>query len=91
MNKVIKVLKNWWFALLGALIVVLDSGFNVINPILEILKIPVEYIDYVKAAFALYSIYKLQISLPTQNVDKLQAIVDDKKILLKAKEKATKN
>jgi len=77
------VLKNWWFTALSVGLVILDSGFDVINPLLEMIKVPDVWVNYIKAAFLLYGIVSLKKALPTQNVDKLQAIVDNKKTLLK--------
>lgn len=73
------VLKNWWFAILGVFLVILDSGFDVINPLLEMINMPDNWVNYVKAAFVLYGIIRLKKSLPTQNVEKLQAIINNKK------------
>lgn len=72
------VLKNWWFAVLGVVMVILDSGFDVVNPVLEMIGLPDKWVNLVKACFALYGIIRLKQSLPTQNVDKLQKIVDEK-------------
>ena len=76
------VLKNWWFAILGVIIIILDSGFDVVNPLLETIGLPDKWVNIVKACFALYAIIRLKKSLPTQNVEKLQQIVDDKSELV---------
>jgi len=76
------VLKNWWFAILGVILVILDSGFDVVNPLLEAIGLPDKWVNILKALFALYGIVRLKQSLPTQNVDKLQKIVDDKQSIL---------
>lgn len=68
-------LKNWWFAFLGMALVVLDQGFEVLNPFLIEIGLPEKWIGIVKLIFGLYAVYKLKISLPTQNVDKLDDIV----------------
>ena len=64
-------LKNWWFALLGMLAVVLDQGFEVLNPFLVEIGLPEKWIGLVKLIFGLYAIYRVKKELPTQNVDKL--------------------
>ena len=72
-------LKNWWFAILGFALIILDQGFEVLNPFLVELGISEKWIGLLKLIFGLYGVYKLKVSLPTQNVDKLQDIVNEKK------------
>ena len=72
-------LKNWWFAILGFALIILDQGFEVLNPLLVELGISEKWIGFLKLAFGLYGVYKLKVQLPTQNVDKLQDIVNEKK------------
>ena len=74
-----KTLKNWWFAIVGFALIILDQGFEVLNPFLVELGIPEKWIGFLKLAFGLYGVYKLKVQLPTQNVDKLQDIVNEKK------------
>lgn len=64
-------LKNWWFALLGMLAVVLDQGFEVLNPFLIEIGLPEKWIWLVKLIFGLYGIYRVKKELPTQNADRL--------------------
>ena len=71
-------LKNWWFAILGFALIILDQGFQVLNPFLIELGMSEKWIGIVKLLFGLYGVYKLKLSLPTQNVDKLQDIVNKK-------------
>lgn len=71
-------LKNWWFAILGFALIILDQGFQVLNPFLIEIGLSEKWIAIVKLLFGLYGVYKLKISLPTQNVDKLQDLVDKK-------------
>ena len=73
-----KTLKNWWFAILGFALIILDQGFEVLNPFLSDIGLSEKGIGIVKIVFGLYGVYKLQVSLPTQNIDKLQKIVDEK-------------
>lgn len=68
-------LKNWWFAILGFALIILDQGFEVLNPFLVELGISEKWIGFLKLAFGLYGVYKLKIQLPTQNVDKLEALI----------------
>ena len=72
-------LKNWWFAIVGFALIILDQGFEVLNPFLVELGISEKWIGFLKLAFGLYGVYKLKVSLPTQDVDKLQDIVNEKK------------
>jgi len=39
------------------------------------LGISEKWIGLLKVAFGLYGVYKLKVSLPTQNVDKLEALI----------------
>ena len=71
-------LKNWWFAIVGFALVILDQGFEVLNPFLSELGMPAKWIGFLKVAFGLYGVYRLKVSLPTQNMEKLQDIVDVK-------------
>lgn len=68
-------LKNWWFAIVGFALIILDQGFEVLNPFLVELGISEKWIGFLKVAFGLYGVYKLKISLPTQNTEKLEALI----------------
>lgn len=70
------VLKNWAFAFVGFVLVILDQGFEVLNPFLIELGTPEKWIGFIKLAFGLFAIYKLKISLPTQNEEKLKDLVN---------------
>lgn len=72
-------LKNWWFAIVGFTLIILDQGFEVLNPFLTELGLPEKWIGVLKVIFGLYGVYKLKISLPSQNIEKLQSLVDKKK------------
>jgi len=78
LNKVFNRLKNWWFTILGILVVILDSGFDVINPILHYIGLSYYFINIIKALFAIYGIVKLKKSLPTLNNEKLKNIINDR-------------
>ena len=69
-------LKNWWFAILGFALIILDQGFEVLNPFLSELGLSPKLINMVKLIFGLYGVYKLKLSLPTQNPDKLDALIN---------------
>lgn len=71
-----KTLKNWWFAILGFALIILDQGFEVLNPFLSELGLSPKLINMVKLLFGLYGVYKLKLSLPTQNPDKLDALIN---------------
>lgn len=70
-----KTIKNWWFAILGFALVILDQGFEVLNPFLMEIGLPEKWIGLLKLGFGLYGVYKLKISLPTRNPDKLNEMV----------------
>lgn len=74
-----KTLKNWWFAILGFALIILDQGFEILNPFLSGIGLSEKGIGIVKLLFGIYGVYKLKIQLPTQNPEKLQKIVDEKK------------
>jgi len=69
-------LKNWWFAIVGFALIILDQGFEVLNPFLLEIGISEKWIGILKVLFGLYGVYKLKVQLPTQNPDKLQDKVD---------------
>lgn len=69
-------LKNWWFAIVGFALIILDQGFEVLNPFLSEFGLSEKWIDLLKLIFGLYGVYKLKVQLPTQNPDKLQDRVD---------------
>ena len=68
-------LKNWWFAIVGFALIILDQGFEVLNPFLVDLGLSEKWIGFLKVAFGLYGVYKLKVSLPTQNTEKLEALI----------------
>lgn len=72
-------LKNWWFAIVGFALIILDQGFDVLNPFLHEIGLSEKWIGLVKLLFGLYGVYKLKLSLPTRNIDKLQDMVNEKK------------
>ena len=71
-------LKNWWLQIATVLLAVLDLGFDVINPLIAELGVPDKVITVLKVAFGIYALLKSKIQLPTQNMEKLQNIVDVK-------------
>ncbi len=75
---IINKIKNWWFAIVGIVLILLDQGFEVVNPLLIDLGISGRWIGILKVAFAFYGIYKLKKQLPTQNPIKLQEIIENK-------------
>ena len=72
-----KTLKNWWFAILGFALIILDQGFEILNPFLSELGLSEKGIGIIKILFGLYGVYKLKLQLPTQNPAKLQEKVDE--------------
>lgn len=78
MENIYGKIKNWALPLLGALLLILDLGFNEINPLLVEFGLSQRWIGIIKVAFGVYGIYKIKKSLPTQNVEKLKEIVIEK-------------
>lgn len=54
-----KIKENWFLPILGTLLVILDYGFDAVNPLLLALKIPNNYIEVIKAVFGIYGIYRI--------------------------------
>lgn len=52
-------IKKYWFMLLSMVVVILDGGFDVINPMLVDLSIPPTVINVIKIIFVLYGIVRL--------------------------------
>ena len=67
--------KNWWFAIVGMVLIILDQGFEVLNPFLIDIGVGETWIKWIKLIFGLYGMYKLKISLPTQNIGKLEDMI----------------
>lgn len=74
----IKKLKNWWFVILGVIVLILDQGFDILNPLLVEYGASVKLIGIIKLIFGVYGLIKVKNQLPTQNFDKLQDIARDK-------------
>jgi len=70
-----KTLKNWWLVGLSGLLLLLDLGFDAINPVLGLIGVSGKAADVIKALFVLYGIVKAKKSLPTQNAERLQDMV----------------
>lgn len=71
-------LKNWWFVIVTAAVALLDAGFDLINPALQLLNLSDDTLNIIKFVFLIGAIIKAKLETPTQNPDKLQAIVDKK-------------
>jgi len=74
-----KTLKNWWFAILGFALIILDQGFEILNPFLSEIGLSEKGIGIVKIVFGLYGVYKLKTSLPTKNPEKLELLIEKTK------------
>ncbi len=77
MKNIIEVLKNWWFAVIGVILIVLDQGFEVIKPLLVDAGLDGKYMGLIRLAFGVYGIIKLQKSWPTNNPEKVKAFAED--------------
>jgi hypothetical protein len=81
LNKILKQLKNWWFAIVGFAFIILDQGFEVLSPFLLEIGVGDKWIKVLKLLIGIYGIYKLKMSLPTQNNEKLKKIINDRVLL----------
>ena len=75
MNK----LKNWWLQITTIALVVLDLGFEVINPLLLEIGISEKWSNILKILLGIFAIVKTKLQLPTQNIQKLEEIIEEKK------------
>lgn len=66
-----KTLKNWWLQITTVLLIMLDLGFDLINPLLVALSIPSNWILIIKILYGIGVVVKSKMQLPTQNPDKL--------------------
>lgn len=52
-------LNQWWVAIVGMALVILDLGFDVVNPILIDAGITGKWLATIKVLFGIYGIYRL--------------------------------
>ena len=76
-----KRLKNWGFYALFILGGVLDLGFNEIQPVLETIGVGEKSMVFIRLIVLIMGALKLKLALPTQDVEKLKDIVEEKEIL----------
>lgn len=69
-------LKNWWLQILAIAGLVLDLGFDSLNPLILALGVPEKWIIIIKLLFGLTIMVKSKVQLPTQNANRLQDKVD---------------
>lgn len=69
-------LKNWWLQILAIAGLILDLGFDALNPLILAVGVPEKWIIIIKLLFGLAIMLKSKVQLPTQNADKLQDKVD---------------
>lgn len=74
----VRKLKNWWFVILGVIVLILDQGFDILNPLLVEYGVSVKWIGIIKLIFGIYGLIKVKNQLPTQNFDKLQDLAREK-------------
>ena len=72
-------LKNWWLAIAGIIVIILDKGFEVVEPFLTNLNIDSKWINIVQVIFGIWAVYKLNTKFPSQNIAKLEKMVEEKK------------
>ena len=75
-----KKLKNWGFYVIFVVGAILDLGFNEIQPALEMIGMEEKYMGLVRLIILILGALKLKLSLPTQNVEKLKDIVEEKEL-----------
>ena len=68
-------LKNWWLQIIAIVLVILDLGFEVINPLLFEFGISEKWIGIIKVLFGIIAVVKTKLQMPTLNEDKLQSKV----------------
>jgi hypothetical protein len=73
-----RIIKNWYLAFIGYFLIILDLGFNEINPILIEIGLNSTWISVVKIGFGIYGVWRLKKQLPTQNKEKLKEIIKGK-------------
>ena len=71
-----RTLKNWWLQILAIAGILLDLGFDALNPLILAVGIPEKWIIIIKILFGLAIMVKSKVQLPTQNADRLQNKVD---------------
>ena len=59
---------------------ILDLGFNEIQPALEMIGMEEKYMGLVRLIILILGALKLKLSLPTQNVEKLKDVVEEKEL-----------
>ena len=75
-----KKLKNWGFYVIFVVGAILDLGFNEIQPALEMIGMGEKYMGTVRILILILGALKLKLSLPTQNVEKLKDVVEEKEL-----------
>ena len=58
----------------------MDLGFNEIQPALEMVGMEEKYMGIVRILILVLGALKLKLSLPTQNIEKLKNIVEEKEL-----------
>lgn len=53
-----ELLKKWGLAVLSFFVIILDQGFDVVNPLLIEIGVPDNWIGVLKAVFGAYAIYR---------------------------------
>ena len=71
-------IKNWGFYALFILGAILDIGFNEIEPVLIEIGLTSRQIIFARILVISAGALRLKLSLPTQNIEKLEEIVDEK-------------
>lgn len=71
-------LKNWGFYALFIFGGILDLGFNEIQPVLQEIGVGAKSMGFIRLLIIILGALKLKLSLPTQNIEKLKDIVQEK-------------
>lgn len=71
-------LKNWWFIILSIVVAIIDAGYDVINPALELLGMSDGTLNTIKALLLVGAIVKAKLEAPTQKPEKLIALAEKK-------------
>ena len=68
-------LKNWWLQILAVAGLILDLGFDALNPLILAVGVPEKGVIIIKIIFGLAIMLKSKVQLPTQNTEKLESLI----------------
>lgn len=72
-------LYNWGLYILFVIGAIADLGFDQIQPLLEQIGLNDKCLGFIRLVIIIIASAKLKNQLPTQNIEKLQEVIDEKK------------